>query len=373
MLPRLSSPGRCMREPFLTLSTNRGRYLVLSLLTLLLFVSSLVLGTITLYASAPRAERIKYAGIVVQFENGEVVNKCVQFNEGSLSGIEMLDRAGFDTKVDASNAMGVAVCKIGKEGCNYPNKSCFCNCQGAECKYWSYWQLIDGAWKYSDTAASNTKIKNGDVEGWRYGVGTTDSAPPPQLMTFEQVCVLPTDTPTPTETLTPTITNTPSNTETPTITLTRTQTQTRTQTLTRTATLTRTPTLSTTPRAATQTREIFPTNTRRPIPTARPQNRPPPTAEQFVPTDPPPPEIETETPRPTLLAAKRPPTRVAIGSGNGSNPGDGEETEVFREDSADVNTGRVLGIVLLGGVAVAGVGLFALVGGVLWWVFNRRT
>ena len=44
-------------------------------------------------ARAPHAERVKHAGIVVQFANGEVVNQCVEFNEGSLSGLELLERA----------------------------------------------------------------------------------------------------------------------------------------------------------------------------------------------------------------------------------------------------------------------------------------
>lgn len=351
-----------MHESFIVRIKQRGRYVVLVLLTTLLIAASLMLGAVTLYARGEQA-RTKHAGIVVQFGNGEVVNKCVEFSEGSLSGVELLERAGFDTKVDASNAMGVAVCKINKDGCNYPGKTCFCECQGADCKYWSYWRMVDGTWKYQENGASNTSIHNGDLEGWVWGAGGVSNAVPPALTTFDQVCVIEEATATLT-TAPATETSTP--TETATITQTPTTTQTRTATLTRTATVSRTPTQ----RLASNTRAFVPTNTRRPQATARPENRTQPTAVPENPTEPSPPN-ETNTPYPTIILSKRTPTRVAINSSsNGNSPNNGAETEVQYE--TDVRTGRVLSIVLLGGIGVAGVGLFALVGGVLWYVFRRR-
>lgn len=350
-----------MYESLISMMAKRGQALVIVFLTTLLIGATLVLGTVTLYARGT-AERVKHAGVVVQFGSGQVENKCVEFNEGSLSGLELLDRAGFDTKVDAGNAMGVAVCKIGKDGCNFPTKPCFCQCQGESCTYWSYWRMVDGAWQYQANGASNTANHNGDLEGWVWGAGTTSSATPPQLTSFEQVCAVAAVT----ETITPTVA-----TATATVTETGTPTQTRTKTLTptRTQTLTPTPSLTPTTRPPTTTRLFIATNPPRPTARSVAQARPTNSPVVEIATEPPPP-TETETPRPTLPPTKRPPTRVAINSGSGNAPNNGAETEVQHE--ADARTGRVLGLVLLGGIGVAGVGLFALVGGLIWYVYRRR-
>jgi chemotaxis protein CheC len=51
--------------------------------------------------------------------------------------------------------MGATICRIDGEGCNFPTESCFCQCQGSPCIYWSYWRLTEGEWRYSNIGAGN--------------------------------------------------------------------------------------------------------------------------------------------------------------------------------------------------------------------------
>ena len=101
-----------------------------------------------------------------------------------------------------------------------PQQSCFCQCTGATCNYWSYWQLRTDGWQYSNLGASGSEIKPGQVDGWAWGAGSTDSTSgKPPALTFADLCAASTPTATPTAapaTATPPSTSTP--TPTPTIT-----------------------------------------------------------------------------------------------------------------------------------------------------------
>lgn len=169
-----------------------------------------------LSAASARATNPNRAGLVIVHGNGQVIKRCVEFSEAQISGLDLLTRSGLDLNLDASNAIGVAVCRIDHEGCTYPSQPCFCQCQGSPCTYWSYWRLVGGTWKYSSVGASGAVVRNGDVDGWVWGVGTPSGATPPPVVTFEQVCVPSTATPTRTATATATATRPlPTNTSAP--------------------------------------------------------------------------------------------------------------------------------------------------------------
>lgn len=142
------------------------------------------------YAQGPNR-----AGLVVVYANGQVSTQCVEFSEPSISGYEVLMRAGLNVSIDASNSMGVAICRIGNDGCNYPQQPCFCQCtdlSGAvPCLYWSYWHLQGNTWQYSGMGASNHQVAHGDVEGWVWGSGVMGGGNPPPGVTFEQLCPTP--------------------------------------------------------------------------------------------------------------------------------------------------------------------------------------
>ena len=147
----------------------------------------LVLLTAIFGAVQAQADGPNKIALVVTHGNGQTLTKCVEFPEDQLTGLQVLERSGLEMDYEAQG-MGATVCKLDGEGCTFPGNPCFCQCQGSSCVYWSYWQLQNGAWQYSSYGASNTYLSNGSVEGWIWGEGTTSSASPPPVYTFEQIC-----------------------------------------------------------------------------------------------------------------------------------------------------------------------------------------
>jgi hypothetical protein len=139
------------------------------------------------------AQTDNQAGVVIQYADGRVATYCVRFDEPSINGVELLTRVGLSV-IGEFSGQGAAVCSINGEGCAYPAQPCFCRCQGADCAYWNYYHLLDGAWRYSPIAASAYMIENGAVDAWMWGNGDE-----PPSYTVDQICsaapvVAPTDT-----------------------------------------------------------------------------------------------------------------------------------------------------------------------------------
>lgn len=143
---------------------------------------------IVLLAARPVAAQDEHrAGLVVAHGDGSVITRCVAFAAESISGAELLTQSGLDLSVEASS-MGATVCRIDGEGCGFPEQSCFCECEGSPCIYWSYWRLTDGEWRYRNIGAGGSTVRNGEVDGWRWGLGTIDKAEAPPKLTFEEIC-----------------------------------------------------------------------------------------------------------------------------------------------------------------------------------------
>lgn len=146
-----------------------------------------------LFAAPVAAQEENRAGLVIVHGDGSVATQCIAFTEESISGAELLTRSQLDLSMEASS-MGATICRIDGEGCNFPTESCFCQCQGSPCIYWSYWRLTEGEWRYSNIGAGNALVRAGDVDGWRWGAGTVDKAESPPAITFEEICVEPKQT-----------------------------------------------------------------------------------------------------------------------------------------------------------------------------------
>ncbi len=181
------------------------------------------------------------AGLVIQYGDGRVETYCVAFDEPEITGLELLQRSGVPLIIDPSYAWGAAVCKIDGEGCDFPQESCFCQCEGADCRYWAYYHLQGNTWEYSNVGPSQYLVQPGDVDGWAWGPGLPGLATPPPVIPFAAICAE-TPTPSPTPTGTPTPTATPSPTRTPTLTPSPTPTATPTPRPTDTPTATPSPT-----------------------------------------------------------------------------------------------------------------------------------
>ncbi len=141
------------------------------------------------------------AVLVVAYGDGQFESHCVSFAEESLSGYDLLQRSGVDLAVETSG-MGTAVCSINDNGC--PANDCFCQCRGADCEYWSFWQWQDGTWQYASIGAQVQTVRDGVMQGWTWGPGSVTEAPPPPVVNFGDVCAVNDTTSTETAVSTPT-------------------------------------------------------------------------------------------------------------------------------------------------------------------------
>ncbi len=161
---------------------------------LILLVMSLLSGAVN--AQSP----VNRAGVVVRFGNGEVVTACVTFNEPTISGLDLLERSGLPV-ISQQSSIGAAVCKIGRDGCDYPATSCFCaRDQQGRAVYWAFYRREAGTWRYSNLGASNVVVNDGDLHGWAWGAGDANSGAVPPDLELNDVCsqtpILPTTVPT---------------------------------------------------------------------------------------------------------------------------------------------------------------------------------
>ena len=141
-----------------------------------------MLLSLALGLAPTNAQTQNRAGLVIQYGDGSVATTCVRFGEPSITGLDLLMRSGLSIHAEVSG-LGAAVCAINGQGCAYPAQPCFCQCQGANCAYWNYLHLIDGAWQYSPVGASGYAVTDGAVDGWAWGDQHT---PPPH--TIDQMC-----------------------------------------------------------------------------------------------------------------------------------------------------------------------------------------
>jgi len=165
---------------------------------------SVVVGCIALIlaslaASRASAEGPNRAGVVVSFGDGRSESVCVSFDEPEISGAELLRRAGFSVLASADWG-GDATCMIDGVGCPNPS-DCWCQCQGGSCRYWAYYTLAGGGWRYSAVGSSLRKVHDGDVDGWAWGGGGIGTGAQPSASSFDAICPPLTPTPAPTATL----------------------------------------------------------------------------------------------------------------------------------------------------------------------------
>jgi len=128
------------------------------------------------------------AGLVVRYEDGRVETRCVELQAAEITGADLLVQSGLDAIVDASSGLGITVCRIEGQGCDYPSQPCFCSCSGTgPCAYWNYYyrDAAGSDWTYAPLGALLRKVKSGSVDAWVWGDGNT---PPAADLTFEAVC-----------------------------------------------------------------------------------------------------------------------------------------------------------------------------------------
>jgi hypothetical protein len=152
-----------------------------------LAASLLVTLTLAVAAVAQAQGGERRAGLVVQYGDGSVATACVRFAEEELTGLQLLERSGLPIVVQ-SGGIGAAVCKIGPDGCDYPAESCFCKRDGARSIYWAYYSLSGGSWSYSNLGVASTRVRDGEVQGWAWGLGESGSGAQPPVLGIDAVC-----------------------------------------------------------------------------------------------------------------------------------------------------------------------------------------
>ena len=111
------------------------------------------------------------------------------FKGDSITGADLLSAAGLGYEQFGGAAR--TVCSIGGTGCSNAAsfEGCFCQCQGANCTYWAFFTQKHGeGWVYASLAFNLLRAKDGDVQGWKWGRGSPNSAPAPNQVTFENIC-----------------------------------------------------------------------------------------------------------------------------------------------------------------------------------------
>lgn len=130
----------------------------------------------------PAAAATNRVALIVQVDANTTKRVCLTFSEPSLTGRQVLERAaGIDPVFADFGGQGSAVCALCGKGCP-PDSTCL-TCQ--EPNYWAYHRAAAGSsgFSYSNAGPGRTEVRNGDVEGWRWGTG---AAPP--FATFATIC-----------------------------------------------------------------------------------------------------------------------------------------------------------------------------------------
>jgi hypothetical protein len=122
--------------------------------------------------AASTQQTANHAGLVIVFPKGRVETRCIEFTGDSITGTELLQQSGLPIVFAGFGGLGGGVCRIDDVGCSDPG-DCFCQCQGANCAYWSYFALDGGAWRYLSLGPAQHHVHDGDEDAWVWGNGRT--------------------------------------------------------------------------------------------------------------------------------------------------------------------------------------------------------
>jgi hypothetical protein len=115
----------------------------------------------------------------------EDVRYCVELDDDSVTGIELIELAGAQHDLEYHLGFGgQAVCMLA--GVGPTGDDCFEEYPD----FWGYWRGDgSGGWEWSATGAGSTSVEDGDVEGWTWGSGDGGKDHPlPPPTEFDAVC-----------------------------------------------------------------------------------------------------------------------------------------------------------------------------------------
>jgi len=137
------------------------------------------------HAPSACAASAHHAALIID-TGDQVVRRCVGFDEDSITGKDVLDRANVDPVYSDkySDAFICSLLGVGNDQAHCPNSD--------PAKNWVYWEAKSGDPTFTKPgqAASRTDVHDGDVEGWTWA-----NATPPPYSSTASVC--PASTPPP--------------------------------------------------------------------------------------------------------------------------------------------------------------------------------
>ena len=125
-------------------------------------------------------EAANRAGVVIQNSTGEVITRCVEFEETSLTVEMLLRRSGFNL-VTQSSAFGESVCFLHDEG-NRIADQCFDHPLGW---FWNFFTHSGTGWTSANQGISSATVTEGSLVGFTYGAWNEVELPP---LDFTDVC-----------------------------------------------------------------------------------------------------------------------------------------------------------------------------------------
>ena len=120
------------------------------------------------------------AGVVVQNSTGEVITRCVEFEEPEITVEELLQRTGFQLTISQSE-YGAALCYLHDDGMADPD-ACFSDERGW---FWNFFTHNGETWESASLGISNINAVDGSIFGFAYGAWG-EAFPPAR--SFADVC-----------------------------------------------------------------------------------------------------------------------------------------------------------------------------------------
>jgi hypothetical protein len=145
------------------------------------------LAVLTVLAMPVAADGPNRVALVVAHENG-VRTKCIEFEGDGITGLDVLRESGLDL-IYEGQSQGAFICRIDNVGCDFPQEACDCEFHAPDYRFWKYYKLENGEWKFYSVGASTARVEDGDVEGWIFAGGNAaGGGAEPELYSFTDIC-----------------------------------------------------------------------------------------------------------------------------------------------------------------------------------------
>jgi hypothetical protein len=143
-------------------------------------IVALMLSIITTF-SASATDEVNRAAVVIHFGEGDVRVALVEFTEPEITGIELLERSGFEIVVNPFGGLGAGICAIEDVGC--PATNCFCESFSSPSYFWQYFEPTQHGWQTRVIGAASRTVRDGDIDGWSW----TDREAGLPMLTLDEI------------------------------------------------------------------------------------------------------------------------------------------------------------------------------------------